>query len=73
MKVLVKDLLPNPFRTERYPFDENKIRQLAANIRSTSFWDNILARPRNNKYEIAYGHYRLKALRISTFKKLIFL
>jgi len=62
MKVLVKDLLPNPFRTERYPFDEDKIRQLEANIRSTSFWDNILARQRNNRFEIAYGHHRLKAL-----------
>lgn len=66
MQIEVKNLLPNPFRNiEAYPIDREKIRQLRNSIRETSFWDNILARPAPNdgKFEIAYGHHRLVALK----------
>jgi hypothetical protein len=66
MKIEVKDLLPNPFRhTERYPIRPEKVEALKASINTTSFWDNLVARkaPANGKYELAYGHHRLAALR----------
>lgn len=66
MKIKVKDLLPNPFRNiDAYPIDQEKIRQLRNSIRETTFWDNILARPApsNGKYQIAYGHHRLVAMK----------
>lgn len=65
-KIKVKNLIANPYRNiETYPIDREKIRQLRDSIRETTFWDNILARPapENGKFEIAYGHHRLVALR----------
>lgn len=66
MKIKVRNLLPNPFRNiDAYPIDREKIRQLRNSIRETSFWNNILARPapKNGKFEIAYGHHRLVAIK----------
>ena len=63
MKVKVKDLLPNPFRDmENYPIDQEKVEYLINSIDETGFWDNILARKKDDKFEIAYGHHRLVAL-----------
>lgn len=63
MKIAVKDLRSNPFRSPKIPFREEKIKQLEMNIESTGFWDNIVARKNDGKYEIAYGHHRLEALK----------
>lgn len=63
MKIAVNDLEPNPFRQiERYPIDRAKVEALKTSIKETSFWDNILVRKRNGKYQIAYGHHRRIAL-----------
>lgn len=63
MKIQVKDLKPNPFRKiENYPIDRAKVDSLKNSIKETSFWDNILARKVNDKYEIAYGHHRKQAV-----------
>jgi len=63
MKVKVKDLLPNPFRDiKHYPISSEKVESLAKSITQTGFWDNILARKKNGKIEIAYGHHRLVVL-----------
>lgn len=63
MEVKIKDLQPNPFRDIRnYPIDAAKVESLAKSINQTGFWDNILARKRNGRIEIAYGHHRLIAL-----------
>ena len=63
MKVRVKDLVPNPFRDiKNYPIDLKKVESLAKSINQTGFWDNILARKRNGRIEIAYGHHRLVVL-----------
>jgi len=61
----VGEIRPNPFRAiERYPLQDEKIKALRESIRSTSFWDNLVARiGDDDKPEIAYGHHRLKALR----------
>lgn len=69
MKVKIKNLEPNPFRRiDKYPILRIKVDALKASITKTEFWDNILARPKDNnwksgKYEIAYGHHRLIALK----------
>jgi len=64
MKVLVENLVENPFRKlEKYPIDPYKVEALKISIGETTFWDNILTRERNGKYQIAYGHHRLIALR----------
>lgn len=60
----IKDILPNPFRhIEHYPIKRAKVDALKESIESTGFWDNIVARPKNGKVEIAYGHHRLAALK----------
>jgi len=64
VKVKIKDLRPNPFRDfEHYPRDEEKIRVLMKSVKKTGFWDNILARRKDGKYEIAYGHHRYVVLK----------
>ena len=63
MKIKVKDLRPNPFRKiKTYPIDRDKIKALKISINETTFWDNIVARKNNGKFEIAYGHHRLITL-----------
>ena len=63
MKVKIKDLHPNPFRDmEHYPINPEKIESLKNSINQTGFWDNILARKKDDKIEIAYGHHRLMVL-----------
>ncbi len=63
MKVLIKDLKPNPFRKmDKYPIDRQKVESLKTSIQNTEFWDNILARKKDNEIQIAYGHHRLIAL-----------
>lgn len=64
MKVKIKDLEPNPYRDmNNYPMDEAKVKSLIESITQTGFWDNILSRKHRSKYQIAYGHHRLAALR----------
>jgi ParB-like nuclease domain len=60
----VKDIQPNPFRhMERYPINREKVAALRESLRSTGFWDNVVARVVNGKPELAYGHHRLVALK----------
>ena len=61
----VDEIRPNPFRAaiERYPLQEKKIEALCESIRTTGFWDNVVARiGEDGKPEIAYGHHRLEAV-----------
>ena len=66
MKVKIKNIEPNPFRhLERYPLRQDKLDALKASMKSTGFWDNVVARPNpavKGKVQIAYGHHRLKVL-----------
>ena len=60
----IKDILPNPFRhIEHYAIKRRKVEALKESIGSTGFWDNLVARPKDGKAEIAYGHHRLVALK----------
>lgn len=64
MKFKISEVDANPFRhMERYPVREDKVWALRESIRSTSFWDNIVAREVDGRAQIAYGHHRLEALR----------
>ncbi len=67
MKVLLKNIKPNPYRNmAKYPINRYKVEKLKKSIDQTGFWDNILARPAPNEPEgvvqLAYGHHRLIAL-----------
>ncbi len=63
MKVAIKDIKPNPFRhMKRYPILEEKIKVLKESYKTTTFWDNCVARRKNGVVELAYGHHRLTAL-----------
>jgi hypothetical protein len=65
MKFKLKNIKPNPFRlTDRYPIQKEKVEGLRESIRTTTFWDNIVARQRDGHAEIAYGHHRIEALRL---------
>jgi len=65
MKISIKDLKPNPFRNfDSLPYDEAKLNSLVDSINKTTFWNEgggILARKVNGKYEMAFGHHRIKA------------
>lgn len=64
MKIKIKDLEANPFRDiKNYPMEEDRIQGLINSIKETGFWDNIPVRKVGAKYQIAYGHHRLEALR----------
>ena len=52
-------VVANPFRNmDRYPINEEKISELCSSMESTGFWENVVCRLKNNKYELAYGHHR---------------
>ncbi len=56
----VKDIQPNPFRNlEACPFNAGKVDILRESIRTTGFWDNVVARlDDKGRPELAYGHHR---------------
>lgn len=71
MKIKVADLEPNPFRKmESYPIDRAKVESLKSKIQKTFFWDNLVARKHNGKYQLAYGHHRWLALKELKIKEI---
>jgi len=63
-KFRVGDIRPNPFRDlARYPLDPVHVDRLRASIRSTGFWNTVVARKVDGVPELAFGHYRLEAAR----------
>jgi hypothetical protein len=48
---------------KHYPVQKDKIDRLKQSIEQTGFWDNILCRKHGNKYQLAYGHHRLQAIK----------
>ncbi len=60
----VGHIRPNPFRhIDRYPIKRAKVAALRESLRTTGFWDNVVARQLDGQVEIAYGHHRLVALK----------
>ncbi len=74
MKIKVRNLESNPFRDlKHYKYDPEKLISLSASITETSFWDNLLCRPhptKKDKYQIPYGHHRLKVLQTLRIKEI---
>jgi len=58
-------LEPNPYRhIESYPIDRDKVNSLKNSIQQNKWWSGLIARPtENGKYQIAFGHHRLAALK----------
>lgn len=69
-KIPVVDILPNPHRDLKLnPINETRVDELLDSIDRTGFWDNIVVREhptRDGKYQLAYGHNRLAALKHKT-------
>ena len=62
--VAVSKLDANPFRRlESYPIDRDKVDALKDSYRETTYWGNILCREVSGRFQIAYGHHRLVALK----------
>jgi hypothetical protein len=59
----------NPFRDlVNNPLQKDQIEGLAASVRSTGFWHNVLVRPHSKakgRYQLAYGHGRIEAARVA--------
>lgn len=55
---------PNPHRDlERNPINQKQVDALVASMNRTGFWNNLVVRPMGDRYQLAYGHNRLAALR----------
>jgi hypothetical protein len=64
MRFKISEIQANPFRhIDRYPIRQDKVAALRESLRTTGFWDNVVARVVDGKPQIAYGHHRLFALR----------
>lgn len=61
--IRLQDLNPNPFK--KYirggKLDEAKILRLVESIEQTGFWENVVCRKDNGRYELGYGHKRIEA------------
>jgi hypothetical protein len=63
-QVPLSSIVANPFRNlEKYPLDPAKVKRLRSSIARTDFWENVVARERDGKFELAYGHHRIQAAR----------
>lgn len=64
MKVSVDLIDSNPYRRlKTYPINREKVESLKTSIEQTGFWDNILLRKSDGRYQLAYGHHRLIAIK----------
>lgn len=56
----------NPFRLlAHYPYNEHKLEILQRSIADVGLWEGVIARFKENRYEIAFGHHRIEAARRS--------
>ena len=63
-KIALSLIDPNPYRRfDINPLDTKKVEELRTSIQATGFWDNILVRALDGRYQLAYGHHRLEAAR----------
>jgi len=73
MKVLLRNIEPNPFRNlKHYKIQKARVQALKNSINETGWWDNILLRPssQNGNFQLAYGHHRWKALKELNIKEI---
>ena len=54
----------NPYRDlGTYPWIERKVEQLQRSIADVGFWAGVIGRPKGKRYQLAFGHHRLEAVR----------
>lgn len=62
MKIRVADLLPNPFRSERYPMDQEKLGSLRGSMQQTGYWEGSFpvrkSPTEEGKFETPFGEHR---------------
>jgi hypothetical protein len=64
MVVQVSKIDSNPYRRiDKYPINREKVEALKCSINQTGFWDNILLRQNGERFQLAYGHHRLTAIK----------
>jgi len=63
VEVKIKDIKKCPFRDfSIYAIQDYKIKKLIESMNKTGFWDGqVIARQVGEKYQIAFGHHRVKA------------
>jgi ParB-like chromosome segregation protein Spo0J len=61
---------PNPFRRlGDYPYIERKVRALMRSYADVGMWPGgVIARARDNRHQIAFGHHRVEAARRANLK-----
>lgn len=65
MKFALKDVVPNPFRDlQRFPLQQRKVSKLVESIRKSGWWENIVGRVVDGKFQAGHGHHRIAALRV---------
>jgi len=68
-RVAVADIEKNPHRDlTANPVNQDRVKELLESFERTGFWDNIVVREhptKDSKYQLAYGHNRLTALKSS--------
>ncbi len=68
-EVLLQDIDPNPYQP-RKEFDQEKLEELAASIRSEGLLTPILVRKVGNRYQIISGERRLRACKLIGLKRI---
>ncbi len=71
--IAVSAIDPNPHRRLNLnPVSDEQAQRIVDSIGRTGFWDNIVVRPhpeKQGRYQLAYGHTRLRALKLSKIKE----
>ena len=54
----------NPYRDLKLdPIDQDAVKTMAASVKDLGFWGGIAVRKVGNRYQLAFGHHRIEALR----------
>lgn len=70
MRVKLSTIKSNPFRDfTLYPLDDEQIQRLSQSIDELGFFAGVCARPNGKGYELAVGHHRIEAARLSGLKE----
>jgi ParB family chromosome partitioning protein len=60
----------NPFRLlGEYPYVERKLEALQRSFKDVGIWEGVIARPKGNRHQLAFGHHRIEAARRNGIKE----
>ena len=70
-QIKISQIDPNPHRDiGTFPFSEKKLKTLEHSIDHIGLWEGVIARPAGDRYQLAFGHHRLEAARLSGMKSI---